>query len=160
MLEDMQVRNLSPHTQRAHLETVARFARDFGRSPALLGPEAIRAYQVYLTQEKQLAPSSLGIAACALRFLYRVTPKHAWSWDAVTPAPKKPVILPVVLSPDEVVHFLACVPPPAHRTMLTTCYATGLRMTRVRINGVSARGVNGRPAIRHNPAPRAARAQG
>jgi hypothetical protein len=58
MIEDMQVRNLSPHTQRAYLETVARFARHFVRSPAVLGPEQIRAYQVYLTQERKLAPSS------------------------------------------------------------------------------------------------------
>lgn len=75
MIEHMQVRNLSPHTQRAYLETVARFARHFGRSPAV-GPEQIRAYQVYLTQERKLAPSSLGIAACALRFLYQVTLKR------------------------------------------------------------------------------------
>ena len=47
MLEDMQVRNLSPHTQRAYVDTVARFARHFGRSPALLGPAEIRASQVY-----------------------------------------------------------------------------------------------------------------
>ena len=78
------------------------------------------------TQERKLAPSSLVIAACALRFLYKVTLKRAWAWDAVIPAPKKPVILPAVLSPDEVVHFLACVSHPAHRTILTTCYATGL----------------------------------
>jgi site-specific recombinase XerD len=78
MLEDMQVRNLSPDTQRAYLETVARFARHFGRSPAVLGPEEIRAYQVYLTRERQLAPSSLVIAACALRFVYKVTLKRAW----------------------------------------------------------------------------------
>ena len=129
MIEDMQVRNLSPHTQRAYLETVARFARHFGRSPAELGPEQIRAYQVYLTQERKLAPSSLGIAACALRFLYKITLKRPWTWDTVIPAPKKPVILPAVLSPDEVVHFLACVPHPAHRTILTTCYATGLRIS-------------------------------
>jgi len=44
MLEDMQVRNLSPNTQRAYLDTVARFARHFGRSPAVLEPEQIRAY--------------------------------------------------------------------------------------------------------------------
>ena len=81
MIEDMQVRNLSPHTQRAYLETVARFARHFGRSPAVLGPEEIRAYQVYLTQERKLAPSSLGSAACALRFLYKVTLKRPWRWD-------------------------------------------------------------------------------
>ena len=89
MIEDMQVRNLSPHTQRAYLETVARFARHFGRSPAVLGPEQIRAYQVYLTQERKLAPSSLGIAACALRFLYKVTLKRAWTWDTVIPAPEE-----------------------------------------------------------------------
>ena len=38
MIEDMQVRNLPPHTQRAYVENVARFARYFGRSPAELGP--------------------------------------------------------------------------------------------------------------------------
>jgi hypothetical protein len=39
MLEDMQIRNLSSHTQRAYVENVARFARYFGRSPADLGPD-------------------------------------------------------------------------------------------------------------------------
>ena len=48
MLEDMQVRRLSPFTQRAYVGTVARFARYFDRSPERLGPEQIRAYQVYL----------------------------------------------------------------------------------------------------------------
>ena len=58
MLEDLHVRNLSPHTQRAYVENVARFARYFGRSPVDLGPEEIRTYQVYLIRERQLAPSS------------------------------------------------------------------------------------------------------
>ena len=44
MLEDMQVRRLSPFTQRTYVETVARFARYFDRSPDRLGPEQIRAY--------------------------------------------------------------------------------------------------------------------
>ena len=73
MLEDRPVRNLSPHTQRAYVENVSKFARHFGRSPAVLGPEEIRAYLVYLTTEKQLAPSSVVIAVCALRFFYKVT---------------------------------------------------------------------------------------
>ncbi len=58
MLKDMQVRNLSPNTQRAYIENVARFARHFGRSPADLSPDDIRTYQVYLVRERKLAPSS------------------------------------------------------------------------------------------------------
>jgi len=129
MLEDMQVRNLSPHTQRSYVEQVARFARHFGQSPAGLGPEEIRAYQVYLTNEKKLAPSSILIAVAALRFLYKVTLTKHWPFDEAIPAPKKPQTLPVVLSPGEVVAFLDCVKTPKHRTILTTCYAAGLRIS-------------------------------
>src|SRR5713101_5957865 len=129
MLEDLQVRNLSVHTQRSYLEQVSRFARHFDKSPAELGPEEIRAYQVYLTNEKKLAPASIVIAVSALRFLYKVTLQREWSIDEVIPAPKKPQTLPVVLSPEEVVQFLECVKQPKHRTILTTCYAAGLRIS-------------------------------
>ena len=57
MLEDMRVRRLSPFTQRTYVETVARFARYFNRSPDRLGPEQIRAYQVYLATERRLSKS-------------------------------------------------------------------------------------------------------
>ena len=129
MLEDMQVRNLSPNTQRAYTESVARCARYFHRSPAAVGPDEIRTYLVYLTCERKLAPSSLEIAVCALRFLYTVTLKKAWQIDKVIPAPKKPRPLPIVLSPEEVLHFLDCVPTLEHRAILTTCYAAGLRIS-------------------------------
>ena len=87
MLEDTQVRHLSPHTQRAYVENVARFARHFGRSPADLGPEETRTYQIYLIRERHLAPSSLEIAVCALRVLYKSlnqNPDGALCWH--TPA--------------------------------------------------------------------------
>ena len=129
MLEDMQVRRLSPFTQRTYVETVARFARYFDRSPARLGPEQIRAYQVYLATERRLATSSVLVAVAALRFLYRVTLQKRWSFDDVIPAPKKPQSLPVVLSPQEVVQFLDAVKAAKHRAILTTCYAAGLRIS-------------------------------
>ena len=129
MLEDMQVRRLSPFTQRTYVETVARFARYFDRAPARLGPEQIRAYQVYLTTERRLATSSLLVAVSALRFLYRVTLRKRWSFDDVLPAPKKPQRLPVVPSPAEVVRFLDAVKAAKHHAILTTCYAAGLRIS-------------------------------
>jgi hypothetical protein len=42
-LQDLQLRNYSPRTQQTYLEHVIRFARHFDRSPAVLGPEEIRA---------------------------------------------------------------------------------------------------------------------
>lgn len=138
MIEDMQVRHLSPNTERAYVETVARFARHFGRSPAVLGPDEIRAYQVCLTTKRRLAPSSLVIAVSALRFLYKVTLKQPWSFDDVIPTPKKPRTLPIVLSPDEVVRFLDCLTSLQHRTILTTCYAAGLRISEAVCLTVSA----------------------
>ena len=126
MFEDMQVRNLSSGTQQVYVDHVGRFARHFGRSPAVLGPEEIRAYQIYLTNEKQLAPATLVIVVAALRFLYRVTLQTTWSIEAVIPAPKQPQPLPVVLSPAEVVQFLDSVTHLKHRTILTTCYAVGV----------------------------------
>lgn len=129
MLEDMQVRNLSPHTQVSYLQQVSRFARHFGRSPDVLGPEEIRAYQVYLTNERKLAPGSILIAVAALRFLYMVTLQKDWSLEAAIPAPQKPQQLPVVLSRAEVLQFLDSVRSLKHRTILTVCYAAGLRIS-------------------------------
>jgi site-specific recombinase XerD len=129
MTEDMQVRNLALNTQTSYVQQVSLFARHFNKSPEVLGPEEIRAYQVYLTNEKKLAPSSVLIAVAALRFLYKVSLKREWPFDEVIPAPKKPQKLPVVLSPEEVLEFLRCVGNMKHRTILTTCYAAGLRIS-------------------------------
>jgi integrase/recombinase XerD len=129
MTEDMQVRNLSPHTQRAYIEQVSRFARYFVKSPAMLGTEEIRTYQIYLANERKLAPSSIQIAIAALRFFYRVTLKKEWAFTEVIPSPKAAAKLPVVLSPDEVRRFLGCLHSVKHRAILTICYGAGLRIS-------------------------------
>ncbi len=129
MLEDMQVRNLALNTQTCYVQQVSLFARHFNKSPELLGPEDIRSYQVYLTNEKKLATGTILIAVSALRFLYNVSLKKDWNFEDAIPAPKKPQRLPVVLSPEEVLHFLGCVGNTKQRTILTTCYAAGLRIS-------------------------------
>jgi hypothetical protein len=129
MMEDMQVRNLSRHTQDSYLLQVSQFARHFAKSPALLGPGDIHAYQVYLTNEKKLAPRSVHVTVAALRFLYRVTLGLDWDFDRIIPCPKAPKTLAVILSPEEVLHFLGCIESFKHQAILTTCYAAGLRIS-------------------------------
>jgi integrase/recombinase XerD len=129
MTEDMQVRNLALNTQTCYVQQVSLFSRYFDRSPELLGPEDIRAYQVYLTNEKKLATGSVLIAVAALRFLYKVSLKKDWTFEDVIPAPKKPQKLPVIPSPEEVLHFLGSVRSTRNRAILTSCYAAGLRIS-------------------------------
>jgi site-specific recombinase XerD len=129
MTEDMQVRNLALNTQTSYVQQVSLFARHFDKSPELLGPDDIRAYQIYLTNEKKLATSSILIAVAALRFCYQVSLKKDWTLDDVIPAPKKPEKLPVIPSPEEVVHFLGSVRSTRNRAILTSCYAAGLRIS-------------------------------
>ena len=129
MSEDMQIRNFSENSQKSYLQQVSLYARHFRRSPEGLGPRDIRDYQVYLTNEKKLAPKSISIATAALRFLYTVTLKRPWDVAEVLPMPKAPQTLPVILSPEEVRQFLSCVPRRKARTILTVCYAAGLRIS-------------------------------
>jgi integrase/recombinase XerD len=130
MTEDMEIRNLSHNTQLSYLQQVSSLAKYYQRSPETLGPEEIRAYQVHATTERKLAPASLCIIASALRFLYKVTLKREWV-DAEIPLPKKPFQLPVILSREEVAHFLESIASSKHRTILITAYAAGLRISEV-----------------------------
>jgi integrase/recombinase XerD len=129
MSEDMQIRNLAPHTQRSYLQQISQFARHFGKSPDLLGPDDIRAYQLHLTRDKCLSASSILVAVAAIRFLYKVTLKRDWDMDDLIPACRKPQKLPVVMSQDEVNRLLVAIENPKHRVILTVCYAAGLRVS-------------------------------
>jgi integrase/recombinase XerD len=129
LIEDMQIRNLSGHTQRAYVEQVVRFGRYFRRSPEHLGPTEIRTYLLHLTQERHLAASSIIVTVSALRFFYTVTLKRPWAVEDDIPTSRKAKKLPIVLSPDEVARFLGAVDNLKHRVLLTVCYATGLRVS-------------------------------
>ncbi len=130
MIEDLRIRNLALGTQRNYLHYVADFARYFGRSPAHLGPEHIRAWQVHLVQDRGLSWSTLNIAVCALRFLYGITLGKDWTIRHI-PYAKPEKKLPVVLSPREVQCFLIVVTNPKHRTMFMVAYSAGLRVSEI-----------------------------
>jgi site-specific recombinase XerD len=125
----MQIRNLAPLTQSVYLLQVSLFARHFGQSPERLGREDIRAYRLYLAQDKHLAANSISVAVAALRFFYTVTLKQAWTVDADIPTCRLPQKLPQVLSQKEVSQFLDAVESLKHRVILTVCYAAGLRVS-------------------------------
>ena len=78
MLEELQLRNYSPHTQRAYIRCVADFAKHFKAAPDRLGPEHFREYQLFLVQRKQLSWSLFNQTVCALRFFYHDVLHRNW----------------------------------------------------------------------------------
>ena len=128
MTSDLRIRNYSPRTIDAYVRQVAQFAEYYGRSPADLGPEQIRGFQVHLVEERGLSWSTLNNTVCALRVFYRVTLRRDWLVDHI-PYAKRPKTLPVVLGRDETLRFLDALKHPLHRVILMTTYSAGLRVS-------------------------------
>ena len=130
MIDDMQLRHMSPRTIRTYTDHIAKFARYFGTSPARLGPAEIRRYQLYLIHEKAASWSAYNQCVCALRFLYGITLKQGVEISDI-PFPRRERKLPVILSPAEVLQFLDAITSLKYRAILMTAYAAGLRLSEV-----------------------------
>jgi hypothetical protein len=83
MIADLRIRNYSPRTIERYTECVAAFARHFRQSPAVLGPEQIRAYQTYLVESKHASWTVFNQTVCALRFLYGTTLRRPATIDHI-----------------------------------------------------------------------------
>jgi len=127
MLDDMQLRNLAPATQRNYILHVARFARYYGKSPEQLDLEDIRQFHLHLLNDRHYSAEAVNQSVSAIKFLYTVTLEVPWS-DEHFPRARRPYKLPVVLSHEEVVRFFDYVPSLRYRAALMTCYGAGLRV--------------------------------
>jgi site-specific recombinase XerD len=130
MLDDMCMRNMSRHTQRAYLRVVAQFAQHFHKSPDQLGIEHVRTFLLYLINERRVPPSTYNQARCALHFFFRITLGRPWNLDRMV-CQKLGKQLPVILSRDEIRQFLAATKYIKTKAMLMTLYGAGLRVSEV-----------------------------
>ena len=126
MMEDMELRNLSPETIRSYVFQVAQFAKHFGKSPDLLGPAEVRQYQLFLLREKKYARSTLRQVVAWLRFFYKTTLGREQGIEQLQYG-KREKRLPTVLSNKEVFTVFSVTPNLKHRTILMTLYSTGVR---------------------------------
>jgi site-specific recombinase XerD len=128
MIDDMQLRNLTPATQRNYIHHVAALARYYQLSPEHLDLDDLRQYELYLLNERKLAAETINGYVSSIKFLYQVTLEMPWS-DAVFPRVRRPRTLPVVLSQEEVVQFFDHIPSLKYRAILMSCYGAGLRVS-------------------------------
>ena len=107
MLEDMQLQNLAESTQKAYVAHVAEFAKFYGKSPDLLGPEEVRAYLQHLKANG--SEHSARLAIFALRFLYKRTLGVSWPILTFPVRHPKEKGLPTVLSQSEMALFFGAI---------------------------------------------------
>ena len=127
-IEDMQLCNLAPTTQRSYLHYTVGFAKFYNCSPAQLDLEAIRQYQLHLLHEEKLSPQSINTFTSAVQFLFRKTLEMPWGKECF-PRMRVANKLPVVLSPEEVAKYFEHVPSLKYRSALMLCYGAGLRIS-------------------------------
>lgn len=127
MEEELRLRGMSEKTVVTYVGIVRRFAEHYGRSPDRLGREEVRTFLLYLTEDRQLAPSSVNQALSALRFFY----VDVLGRDLAVmrlPRPKRKETLPVVLTEAEVARLLGAPMPLKIRSILMTLYSAALRL--------------------------------
>jgi site-specific recombinase XerD len=128
MLDDLHIRNYSPSTVECYIRSVTEFAKHFNKPPDQLGPEEIRAWQLFLVNEKKVKLATYIQAVCGLRFFYRNTLNRRVEIDRI-PLPRYEEKLPLILSKDEVKALLEAPKNLGHRAILATLYGTGLRVS-------------------------------
>ena len=128
MIEAMRGRGFSHRTHKSYLGAVTDLARYTRRSPDVLRTEDIQRYFNYLAIERGLSGASCRLYLNGIRFLYLQV--LAWStFDIRFQMPKKAQRIPELLTTAEVSGILSACENTKHRTLLTTCYGCGLRLS-------------------------------
>lgn len=140
MVDAMVTRGFAARTQESYVEAISRMARHYQRSPALLSKDEVSAYLLDMVSKRHLSYSTMNQAACAARFLY----EKVLEFDPVkfhVPMAKTPARQPELLSRLEIARLLTCCAHPVYRMLLTTLYASGLRVSegsRLRIQDIDS----------------------
>jgi site-specific recombinase XerD len=131
MIAEMQVRGLKEATQIQYLDTMEKFVEFYKKPPMKLGVEDIKAYQLYLIKEKQLAANSVNKELSGIRFFYRYVLGRHWYVDQL-PRVKTSRKMPAVLSEEEVAAMIDAVHKVMWKAVIMTLYSSGIRHRELR----------------------------
>ncbi len=126
--EAVRTLHYSRRTEESYVHWIRRFIFWSGkRHPAALGEAEVSAFLSYLATERNVAAATQNQALSALLFLYRQVLGRDLAWMDGMVRAKRPVRLPVVLSPAEAEALLAQLRG-MHLLMAGLLYGAGLRL--------------------------------
>lgn len=121
----------SPKTVRTYRNEFTRFLVKLGNiNAASLNVIHIKNYMQYCATEENLAENTLHSRLNAIKFYYeQVLQQDKMIWEV--PRAKRAILLPKVLSEDELRRMFASVRNLKHKAILFTAYSAGLRVSEV-----------------------------
>ena len=128
MIEDMQLRNFSPDTQREYIRAIKKLAGFLKRTPETATAEELRAFQLQLIETAN--PPTINATVTALRFFFKVTLDQPETTRHLVFV-HEPRKLPRVLSPEDVLRLLEAAQNPKYKAALSVAYGAGLRAMEV-----------------------------
>lgn len=124
----VELKDYRPPTKKEYVRYVRKLAEHFGCDPLALSEDQLRAYFLFLRQDKHYTRSPMKAAKFSLRsFFVDCHQRTGWTvFREVRIA--EPLILPVVLSREEVAAVLRAVREPRLGVCLELIYHCGLRV--------------------------------
>jgi len=129
MKERLLLKALSPNTIDTYLTEMSQLLQLLGNTKADdLTPERIKKYLVYCFDVLKHSENTLHSRINALKFYYeQVLGREKFFWEV--PRPKRPLLLPKVISEEKILEGLLAVRNLKHRTILLLAYSAGLRVS-------------------------------
>jgi site-specific recombinase XerD len=124
----VELKDFRAPTKKEYVRYVRKCAEHFGCDPLTLSEDQLRAYFLFLRQDKKYSRSPMKAAKFSLRsFFVECHGRASWTvFSEVRIA--EPLVLPVVLSRQEVAAVLGAVRAPRLRVCLELIYHCGLRV--------------------------------
>jgi len=129
MLEDMQLRKLSPKTQIAYIRAVRNFTRFLRRSPDTASAEDLRRYPLHLVEDGT-SSGTLNAIITGLKFFFEHTLERPEAMSKMSHV-YQPRKLPLELSLEEVTRLLQHAGSAKYQAALGVAYGAGLRASEV-----------------------------
>lgn len=131
MVEILQLKAYSKNTINTYRNEFAQLLYALKeRNVDELDAERLRSYFLYCVNELKLSENTLNSRINAVKFYFEVVIKREKFFFEI-PRPKKPSILPKVLSANDIKKIFEATTNLKHNTMLKICYGMGLRVSEI-----------------------------
>jgi site-specific recombinase XerD len=131
LVQGLQLRGYSPSTVTAYRNEFAQLLALLKTKPVTdLTVEQLKGYLTYCIATLKLSESTLHSRINALKFYFeKILKRENFFFDI--PRPRRPLLLPKVISEEKIIRGLLGVENLKHRALLFTAYSAGLRVSEV-----------------------------